>query len=168
MEIKITGSLISQFIHCPREWRLFHHNLKTEHTSETVKIWKYYHELLFEDKHNTEIEFEWMKIDKLQWDYIEEFKKSKSEYESARMQLLFYLRKLKQKWVFKKWVLKYKENKSSEYVDLTIDAEHELLDVINKIVIVLSEIKIPQKLYNNKWGFHDKCKGCSYYEFCWI
>jgi CRISPR-associated exonuclease Cas4 len=162
----ITGSLISQYLHCPREWRLFCRNLKTEHTSQNVQIWKYYHESRHENKIHTEIEFDGIKIDQIQWDTVIEYKKAKTHPESAKYQLLFYLYQLKQKGITKYGKIMFKENKWSILINLDKDSELKLLDKIEEIKMILSQPTAPPVLLT-KWGTPSKnCKGCSYFDFC--
>ncbi|UFX82690.1 CRISPR-associated protein Cas4 [Candidatus Absconditicoccus praedator] len=169
MKFQITASLIAQYMHCPRQGWLFYNNLKSEHTSEKVKIGKHYHELRYDDQdENVEVELDGIKIDKLTKDYVEEFKKANTEFEGVKMQILFYLWKLKQKGVNKKGLIKFKENQDNIQIELTKDNEKELLNTIQDIESILSSEKIPDKLINKQGGPHKKCRGCSYYEFCWI
>jgi CRISPR-associated exonuclease Cas4 len=166
--MKITASLLQQFIHCPRQAWLFYYNLKTEHTSEFVKIGKIYHQLRYdEDDEMVELEMDGIKIDKLTWKYIEEFKKANTELEWAKIQVLYYLWKLKQKWVVKKWIIKFKENRKSIKVELSKENEKWLLETIKELENLLKSSQIPKKL-ENAWKPHKKCKWCSYFEFCWI
>ena len=166
--MEITASLLQQFVHCPRQAWLFYHNLKTEHTSEFVKIWKIYHELKYdEDDEMVELELDGIKMDKLTWKYVEEFKKANTETDGAKIQVLYYLWKLKQKWVIKKWIIKFKENKKSVLVELDKENEKWLLDMIKELKKLLQLDQLPPILENN-WKAHKKCKWCSYFEFCWI
>jgi CRISPR-associated exonuclease Cas4 len=162
----ITASLISQYLHCPREWRLFFHNLKTEHTSQTVAIGKYYHESRHEDKPHTEIEFDGIKIDQIQWDTVIEYKKAKTHPESARYQLLFYLYKLKQKGIIKTGKIIFKENTWSILVELDEQSESDLLCKIEEMKTVFAQENPPAILLNSQGKPDKTCKGCSYFDFC--
>ena len=169
MEINITASLLTQFVHCPRQGWLFYYNLKSEHNSESVKIWKHYHEMRYdENDDNVELELDWVKIDKIQWEFVEEFKKAKTELEWAKIQLLYYLWILRQKWVEKKWVLKFKENRDNIYVELDEQALQYLQWVIQELKSILESDIIPPRLTNWKQKPHKKCKWCSYFEYCWV
>jgi len=164
----ITWSLLQQFMHCPRQAWLFYYNLKTEHTNENVKIWKIYHELRYDENDEmVELELDGIKIDKLTWKYVEELKKANTETDGAKIQVLYYLWKLKQKWVYKKWIIKFKENRNSMIVELNKENEQWLLDTIKELENILKWKKMPWKL-EVAWKPHKKCKWCSYFEFCWI
>lgn len=169
MQVNITWSMINYYFVCKRKLWLFHNNLTSEHTSEKVKIWKHYHELRYdEEDENVEVELDGIKIDKLTKDYVEEFKKANTEYKWVEMQVLYYIWKLKEKWIIKKWIIKYKENRNSVKIELTPEKEKELMEVIKELENTLHLKNIPEKLKNTKWWPHKKCKWCSYYEFCWI
>lgn len=164
--IKITGSVISQFMHCNREWWLFYHWLKTEDENQKVQIWKYYHETRQQKTKNSEIELENIKIDQIEWDYVIEFKKAKTHPASAKYQLLFYLYELKKKWIDKKWKIIFKENKWGFEVILDEASEKDLLEMIEKIKNILDQPVPPPRLW--KISPAKECKWCSYLELCYI
>lgn len=168
MNIKITGSIIGQYSHCPRKGWLFFHGLKTEHMSQNVKIGKYYHEYRESQQSHTEIELEWIKIDQIKGDCVIEYKKANTHVESAKYQLLFYLYTLKQKGVVKTGRIVFKENKNSLLVILHEKSEEALFLRIGEIKKVLNRKLPPKPLMSTKKTPDKKCKWCSYFEFCRI
>jgi len=162
----ITWTIINYYFMCRRKMRLFSRHLQSEHTSQTVAIGKYYHESRHEDKPNTEIELEGVKIDQIQWDTVIEYKKAKTHPDSARYQLLFYLYKLKQKGVIKQGKIIFKENIWSILVTLDEQSESDLLSTIEEIKTVLTQEKPPAVLLTTQWKPDKACKGCSYFDFC--
>ena len=62
-----------------------------EDNSEQVKIGKAIHEERAENKNNTEIAIDNIRLDKLTKEYLTEVKKSDADAEAAKWQLLYYL-----------------------------------------------------------------------------
>lgn len=156
----ISGALVQYYIFCKRRCFLFAHNIKAEHTSDLVKIGKYYHKE-FETEDEADKFLNGVKVDKIQGDYVIEFKKSNADEQAAEWQLLFYLWKLKEVGIIKKGKLKYKENRNDREVLLTPQKEQRLQQMIHEIECLISSDRIPPVI--NK----QKCKKCAYYEFCY-
>ena len=97
--MKITGTIVNYYFHCKRQCYLFANRINLEDNSEDVRIGRVLHEIKAKDGKNTEIKYENMVLDKISSKYIEEYKKSDSDTEAARMQLLFYLKNLKEKGI---------------------------------------------------------------------
>lgn len=109
--------------------------------------------------------FENMKIDLIkksnEYLLIGEVKKS-SKYElSSKMQLAFYLKKLKELGLETKGELLIPKERKIIKVELTEDLENEIDNAIEEIkkIIVLDK---PPKLQKIRF-----CKKCAYREFCW-
>lgn len=94
----ITGTIINYYIHCKRQCYLHYHRINLEDESSLVKIGKALHER----HHTEEIEIDNIKLDKIQGEFVTEIKKSDTDFNAGRFQLLFYLKKLKDKGVIKK------------------------------------------------------------------
>ncbi len=156
----INGSILQYYFFCMRRCYLHANQIKTEHTSELVKLGKYYHKE-FEDTKEEEKLINGVKIDKIEGDYLIEYKKSNSSIDSSRWQLLFYLFKLKQVGIYKKGKLKFKDNRKNEEICLTSEKEEILKKVIKDIQDLLKAQSIPPVLRKKK------CKKCSYFEFCY-
>jgi CRISPR-associated exonuclease Cas4 len=157
----MNGVLVQYYFFCKRRCYLHAHNIKAEHTSELVKIGKYYHkEYETEDEEDKFING--AKIDKIQGEYVIEFKKSNSDSEAAEWQLLFYLYKLKEVGIIKKGKLKFKENKGDKEVLLTHEKEAELVEVMSQINTLVDSKIIPPVINALK------CKKCAFYEFCYV
>jgi CRISPR-associated exonuclease Cas4 len=92
---------------------------------------------------------------------VGEVKKSSRAEEGARMQLAFYLYKLKQSGVNARGLLLFPEERKRVPVELTPELEHQLEEMFVDIErIILREMPPPFK----KIGY---CKNCAYKEFCW-
>lgn len=158
----ITGTIINYYIHCKRQCYLHYHRINLEDESSLVKIGKALHE-----RHNTEeIEIDSIKLDKIKGEFVTEIKKSDADFNASRFQLLFYLKKLKEKGIIKKGRLTFLEknkiDKKNYEILLDSSSEKELEDIISEIKILVSNSALPAIENNNK------CKNCAYYAFCYI
>lgn len=163
--MKVNGTLINYYYHCKRQCYLHGNRLNLEDNSEQVKIGRALHDEK-NNKENTEIALENIKLDKMTDEYLTEMKKSDADVEAAKWQLLFYLKILKDKGIIRKgkreFVEKGKGNSKILYFDLTEEEENKLQNTINEIEKLLDIPNIPEVL--NK----PKCKKCAYYEYCYI
>lgn len=159
---KINGTLINYFFHCPRQCHLHANRINLEDNSEDVRIGKILHEIN-EEKTKGEISIDNVKLDNLTKEYITEFKKSDSDIEASKMQLMLYMYKLKQLGIERKGQLifdeKNKQNKKSIKVELD---EDYLLKTLKNIETLIQSDEVP------KADFKPKCKKCAYYEYCFI
>lgn len=165
--MKVTGTIINYYFYCKRQCYLFANRINLEDNSEDVRVGKILHEIKAKDGSNTEIKYEDMVIDKITSKYIEEYKKSDSDTEASKMQLLFYLKNLKEKGIEKEGKLIYheknkKENNKTEIIKLDEKNLKELENCINEIEILVNQKEVP-KVENTK-----KCKKCAYYEYCYL
>lgn len=163
--MKVNGTLVNYYFHCKRQCYLFGNRLNMEENSEDVKIGRAIHEERA-DRENTEIAIENIKLDKLTIDYLTEVKKSDADVEASKWQLIYYLKVLKEKGIYRKgkleFVEKNKNNRKIVIIELTDEVEQELQQYIQAIMDLLQEEKTPPVL--NK----AKCKKCAYYEYCYI
>ncbi|GAB6044913.1 CRISPR-associated protein Cas4 [Caminibacter profundus] len=159
----VTGTIINYYFHCKTQMWLHYHKINLEDNSEDVRIGKVLHEI--NENKVDEVAFEGIKVDKITKDYIVEVKKSDSNIEAAKWQLIFYLWKLKQIGIEKKGRLEVFEKKKTDkkiyYVELTDENETKLLEILEDIEIILKG-KIPTPKFENK------CKKCAYYEYCFL
>ncbi len=166
MKMKINGTLINYYFFCKTKCWLFGNRINLEDNSEDVRIGKILHEIDEKKSDNGEIEIENIKIDKLTRKYLVEMKKSDSDIEAVKWQLLLYLYKLKQKGVIRKGKIEFVENKRESkkihFVELNETNEKEILKVVKKINNLINKSKPP------KPKFKKHCKKCAYYEYCFI
>jgi len=162
----ITGTLINYYFHCKTQCWLHANRINLEDNSEDVRIGKILHEINEERAKKSEIAIDNIKIDKLTRDYLVEVKKSDSDPEAVKWQVLLYLYKLKQKGVLKKgkieFVEKNRKNKKIHLVELDTENQKGLLEVLSKIEELI-ELPLPPK---PKLERH--CKKCAYYEYCFV
>ncbi len=162
----VNGTLINYYFHCKTQCWLHANRINLEDNSEDVRIGKILHEINEEKNKNTEISIDNVKIDKLTKEYLVEVKKSDSDVEAVKWQVLLYLYKLKQKGVIKKgkieFIEKNRQKKKIHYVDLDEENEKELIEVLKNIEELIN-LEHPPPVVLEK-----KCKKCAYYEYCFI
>ena len=116
------------------------------------------------DRDRKKINFENVVIDLVRNDngnlLVGEIKKSSKALDSARLQLLFYLYKLKQNGIEAKGQLFFPEERKKIDVFLTSELEAGVVSVINEIRDIINMDKAPafKKI--------PYCKNCGYKEFC--
>ena len=163
--MNINGTLINYYFHCQTQCWLHANRINLEDNSEDVRIGKVLHEIA-EKKGKSEVSIENIKVDKITKDYVVEIKKSDSDIEATKWQVLLYLYKLKQKGIEKKGKIEFleknRQSKKVHFVELDKESERELIVVLSEIekLIVSPSPPKPQKL--------SKCKKCAYYEYCFI
>ena len=166
VDMNINGTIINYYFHCKRQCYLHGNRLNMEDNSEQVKIGKAIHEERAENKNNTEIAIDNIRLDKLTKEYLTEVKKSDADAEAAKWQLLYYLKVLKTKGVIRKGKLEFaeknKKDKKIIIIELTDEVEKELGKYIDEIEQLLNQDRIPECI--NK----STCKKCAYYEYCYI
>lgn len=159
--MNINGTIINYYFHCKRQCYLHGNRLNMEDNSEQVKIGKAIHEERAENKNNTEIAIDNIRLDKLTKEYLTEVKKSDADAEAAKWQLLYYLKVLKTKGVIRKGKLEFaeknKKDKKIIIIELTDEVEKELDKYIDEIEQLLNQDRIPECI--NK----STCKKCAYY-----
>jgi CRISPR-associated exonuclease Cas4 len=143
---------------------LFANKINLEDNSEDVRIGKVLHEI--SESRVDEVSFEGIKVDKITKDYVVEVKKSDSNIEAAKWQLMYYLYILKQKGIEKKGRLevfeKNKQDKKRFVIELTEENERKLLEILEEIKSILSKNLPPKPKFENK------CRKCAYYEYCFL
>ena len=163
----VTGTLINYYFHCKRQCWLHANRINLEDNSEDVHIGKILHELKMEKAKHKEISLDRIKIDKITKEYLVEIKKSDSDREAVKWQVLLYLQTLKNRGIERKGKIEYVEVKKAnahkiEYINLDEELEVELNEVLNSIERLIEE-KVPPKEVLIK-----ACKKCAYYEYCFI
>ena len=162
----ITGTLINYYFHCQKQCYLHANRINLEDNSEDVRIGKVLHQINEDKSKKAEISIDNIKIDKITRDYLVEIKKSDSDTEAVKWQVLLYLYKLKQKGVDKKGKIEYieknKQDKKIEYLELDEENEKELLMICEKIETLINSETPPSVKFENK------CKKCAYYDYCFI
>lgn len=163
--MKITGTMINYYFHCKRQCYLFANKFNLEDNSEDVRIGRIIHEIKAFDNNKAEVKFENISLDKIDKNYVTELKKSDSDVEAGKMQLLFYLKILKNKGIFRKGKIKFYESKNNlktEEIILDEITEGKLVEIEKDIEKLIMSDKAPDTI--NK----PNCKKCAYYDYCYI
>ena len=163
--VNITGTLVSYYFICRTKLWLHANRLNLEDNSEDVRIGKVLHEINEEKAKKAEIKIDNIAIDKLTKEYLVEFKKSDSDPEAVKWQVLLYMYKLKQKGIERKGRVEYHEknhNTKSEILELDVQNEEALLGVLEAISSLINAPTPPPPVLENK------CKKCAYYDYCFI
>ena len=162
----VNGTLVNYYFFCKTKLWLHANRINLEENSEDVRIGKVLHKINEEKGKKTEISIDNIKIDKITRDYLVEVKKSDSDREAVKWQVLLYLYKLKKKGVIKKGKIEYIEKrgkgKKIDYIELDEVNEKELLEVLSKIENLINLSKPSEPIFKNH------CKRCAYYEYCFI
>jgi len=141
------------------------HELNPEQDNPFLEIGRLIHEDSYK-REKKEISVGNMKIDLIKKangeTIIGEVKKSSRFEKSARMQLAFYLYRLKEKGINATGELLIPKEKKRISVELTPDVENGLMEVFKKIREIIGEEK-PPELAKSKY-----CSNCAYREFCWV
>ncbi len=161
---RITGVMIQYYKSCLRELWLYIHKIDFNKEHEDIAIGRLIHSLSYTRKKRN-IDLDIVKIDVLEDSdelTILEVKKSTKMIEPARYQLLYYLQLLD--CIGKKaiGIIAIPKEKKREVVVLTPQKKQELNQILEDVrrIKKLEKPPIAVKLPH--------CKGCSYYEFCWV
>jgi len=163
-ERRITGNLVNAYYICQRKLWLFAHEINPALENPYLEIGSLIGEETYK-KDKREILFGNIKIDLVKKEsgntVVAEIKKSSKGINAARMQLLFYLYKLKERGIDARGELLIPKERKKIDVELDKAAEEKLKDALVKIeLIIKSELPpVPQKI--------PFCRKCAYFEFCW-
>ncbi len=162
----ITGSLVLSFINCSREAWFMGHRIIPEQDNELISLGRLVHETSYTDVGERDITVDNMKLDLIEKKgkklFVGEIKKSHKSLEGARYQLMFYLWRLKTMGVDADGVLLVPAERKREYVQLTDANIEELVEICNKIDLLL---KMPIPSIQKAQSF---CKSCGFYPLCWV
>ncbi len=164
MVIAITGTYMQCYQICPRQLWLMSRQIIPDQNNPYIEIGR----LIDSESYSRErkkVHFDNVVIDVVKKDgeelLVGEVKKSSRALESARLQLAFYLYKLKEKGIIARGELRFPEEKRREKVNLTPELEKQLEIVFREIRKIISRPRAPQP---RKIKY---CRKCGYREFCW-
>lgn len=161
---KITGTLIWYYYICQREVWLMAHEINPEQDNSFLELGRLLHEESY-PREKKGLETSGMKIDLIKKGkeglIVGEIKKSSRFLQSAKMQLAFYLLKMKEAGIKASGELLIPKEKKRIKVELYEALEKELQQSMNNIldIITLNTPPAPQKI--------NYCRNCAYREFCW-
>ncbi|MCD6219819.1 CRISPR-associated protein Cas4 [Candidatus Calescamantes bacterium] len=161
---KITGTLIWYYYVCKREVWLMSRELNPFQEDEFLEMGRLIHENAYV-REKKEIETAHMKVDLLRKEgecfVVGEIKKSSRFLLPSKMQLIFYLYRLKKQGVKMKGELLIPKERKRIPVELTEELEKVLLEDMKHIREIISQDVPPEA---KKIRF---CRNCAYNDFCW-
>ena len=158
------ATLIWYYYICPREVWLMSRQLTPWQDNPFIEIGRLISEESYK-RDKREIHIENIVIDLLKTDgedvIIGEVKKSSRFEKSAKMQLAYYLLRLKQLGISATGRLLFPKEKKKLTVTLTKEIEDELISAQKEIKLII-QMEMPPPAKKIKF-----CSKCGYQEFCW-
>lgn len=163
-ELPIGGTLIWYYYICHREVWLMSRHLEPSQSNPFIEIGRLISETSYE-REKKQIHLENMIIDIIKRDgkdlIVGEIKKSSRFETAAKMQLAYYLFRLKRLGIEAKGELLFPKEKKKLEVVLTEELERELRKAESEIKNIMS-MPYPPKATKIRY-----CKSCGYREFCY-
>lgn len=164
--MQITGTYIHYLFSCKRQLWLFANSIQMEHTNDAVTEGKLIHETSYQQRTSKyeEIAIEGIKIDffDVKKKIIHEIKKSSKLHKAHIWQLKYYIYVLEKNGVEGvSGILEYpKERKTEKVILSSIDIE-QIKEMELEIWDIIDSETVPKLEKKNR------CKNCSYYDFCY-
>lgn len=159
----MNGTLISYYFTCKREAWLIYHGIESDQEDDNIMIGN----IITKDSYRRErkeISFMGSKLDIISSDdggiVVSEVKKSSRNIKGSKMQLIYYLKLLKENGIFAIGELKFPKEKKITKLSLLKEDEESINVAIEEIKHLVNG-KIPAPILINF------CNKCSYSEFCW-
>lgn len=163
----INGTMVWYYYICPREVWLISRQLEPDPQHEYLEWGRYLHEHAY-SREKKEIAWDSIKIDILNHAsakrnelIVAEVKKSSAHLKSAKMQIAFYLYRLKLDGIDAMGELRFPEERRREPVILDSGLEKEIRNTVKQIRRILAMDKPPEAKRVRY------CGKCAYSEFCW-
>jgi len=161
---QITGNLINAYYVCKRKLWLYAHKINPDINHPLLELGRLYDSYSYR-RDKKEISTEGMKIDLIKWRngelVVGELKKSSKFELSAKMQLAYYLYRLKEQGIDIEGELLIPKERKRKRIKLDNNLIKELKSVICEIEDMIKKEKAPaQKMMKY-------CKSCAYCDFCW-
>lgn len=161
---EINGTLIWFYYICKREVWLMSRNILPDQHDDNIEYGRFIHEYYYKRKEkeilfgNTRFDVLYKKDNKL---IIGETKKSSLYFEASKMQLLFYLKVLKESGIEASGEINIPEEKKKYKIELDESNINRLDETEKNISEILDKDKpdVPVKI--------NFCKNCGYCEYCW-
>lgn len=166
MTTPVTGTLVWYYAICPREAWLMAHQVEPERDFDLLAQGRLNQEIHYErSAKDKELSLPGMRLDRVRREggklIVSEVKKSSKFIPSARMQLGYYLWRLKREGLDASGELLVPEERFREVVELTPELEAEVEGMVVRIEALISNPSPPAA---ERIPF---CKRCAYAEFCW-
>jgi len=161
---KITGNLINAYYVCKRKLWLYAHEIGPDRSHHLLEIGRLYDMYTFK-RDKKEISLEGMKIDILKKRegeiLVGELKKTSKFGIAAKMQLAYYLYRLKEQGIELEGELLVPKERKRERIKLDDALIRELESAIEDIEAIINSDKPPSA---EKVKY---CRNCAYNDFCW-
>ena len=161
--VKVSGTLMWYYFVCKREVWLMSREVTPFEENDLLEIGRLIHEDSYK-REKKEVDLFSMKIDVLRKTngrlLIGEMKKSSSYLMPARMQLLFYLYRLKEMGISAEGELLVPKERKKEKVILSEEAEKKVKNAISDIQKIIA-LETPPPAVKTHF-----CNKCAYKDFC--
>ncbi len=165
MSDRITGTLIWYAMICEREVWLMAHEMEPDRDDARLEWGRFLGEMSYPRSRKREISLPGMKLDLVERRgtrlVVGEIKASSRFVEATRMQMLFYLWRLREMGVEAEGELRFPEERRRERVVLDAEAEARLREVVARVEAILQH-PLPPPAQRIRY-----CRACAYREFCW-
>ena len=162
---KLTATLVSAWVGCPREAWLMAHELNPDEDNPYLELGRFINKHAYSRSRRRELNLPGMKVDLLESAegeiLVVEIKKSSRSLESARMQLLFYLWRLEEYGVQVRGELRVPKERKRIPVALDPANRAQLEEAIRQVQRLVEEPLPPPP------ARIPYCRPCAYSEFCW-
>lgn len=163
-DISVNGTLVWYYYICKREVWLMSRSMVGDQDNNFMDIGRFIHENSY-SRDKKEISIGNIKVDIIQNNkgkiLVGEMKKSSKFKESARMQLAYYLYKLKEYGIDGEGVLMFPKEKKRIEVILNDELIQEI-EAMEKEILKIIYKEYPLEPIKIKY-----CNNCAYSEFCW-
>lgn len=164
VEKMITGSLVQSYFICNRQLWYMSRQILPEQDHVYIEIGRLIDEESFQ-RNKKQINFENVVLDFINSDegefVVGEVKKSSKAEKGARMQLLYYLYRLKLRGIEAKGILSFPKEKKRYNIELDEEAKKELEELFEKIKSIIFQQRPPELKKSNY------CNKCGYKGMCW-
>ena len=164
MVVQITGTIIQSYSICLRQTWLMSRQIIPDQDHPFIEIGRLIDNESY-DRDRKKIELEDMVIDLIKVKdeslLVGEIKKTSRAEESAKLQLAFYLYRLKEIGVIAKGVLLFPKERKRIPMELDAELEEKLKKMFRDIEAIIQN-PLPPPARRIKY-----CTNCAYREFCW-
>lgn len=161
----ITGTLVWYAMICEREVWLMAHEMEPDRDDARLAWGRFLEEMAYPRSRKRQITLPGMKLDLVEREgtrlVVGEVKASSRFREASRMQVLFYLWRLREMGIEAEGELRFPEERRRERVVLDAEAEARLRAVLERVEALMAR-PTPPPVRRIRY-----CRVCAYREFCW-
>ena len=162
---KLTGTLLWYWTICRREAWLLAHEITPDEDDPYLELGRFLSRRAYPRARRRELSLPGMKVDLVETEdgevIVAEVKKSSRFVEAARLQLLFYLKRLEEHGVAARGELRIPKERRRLPVELDAEGRARLRHTIAELKRLVEEPLPPPA---RRIPF---CRRCAYREFCW-